>query len=110
MDQNIKKQWVEALRSGKYEQGKDWLQNEGRFCCLGVLCDLHAKAKDNNWSQLYDDVKSYLDHSEFLPEEVVDWADLFSSDPYVGAKKISWYNDAKNFNFDQIANLIDEYF
>ena len=108
MDQNIKKQWVEALRSGKYEQGKEWLQYQGKFCCLGVLCDLHAKTTNSGWSQPAD-VGYYLDHTEFLPEEVVDWADLFSSDPYVGGKKVSWYNDKKNFNFDQIANLIDEY-
>lgn len=106
MDQNIKKQWVEALRSGKYEQGKDWLQHQGKFCCLGVLCDLHAKATNNDWSQ-HVNVGYYLDQTEFLPEEVVDWAGLLSSDPCVGEKKVSWYNDAKDFNFDQIANLIE---
>lgn len=36
-----KKKWLEALRSGKYKQGKGVLQNDkGEFCCLGVLCDL----------------------------------------------------------------------
>lgn len=44
MDKKTKKQWVTALRSGEYEQGKSWLRRENngteRFCCLGVLCDL----------------------------------------------------------------------
>ena len=40
MDADIKKRWVEALRSGKYAQGKNWLRNKDNFCCLGVLCDL----------------------------------------------------------------------
>lgn len=43
MDANIKKQWVEALRSGKYEQGSGSLRLENHgtslHCCLGVLCE-----------------------------------------------------------------------
>jgi hypothetical protein len=30
--------WLEALRSGKYEQGKEALEQDGKFCCLGVAC------------------------------------------------------------------------
>lgn len=33
----FKRKWVEALRSGKFEQGKRCLKTpEGRYCCLGV--------------------------------------------------------------------------
>lgn len=32
--------WVAALRSGKYKQGTGYLQQNGRFCCLGVLNDI----------------------------------------------------------------------
>lgn len=38
MDATLKRKWVEALRSGEYVQGKQCLQSEGRYCCLGVLC------------------------------------------------------------------------
>ena len=34
------RKWVEALRSGKYKQGKISLQNANGFCCLGVACDI----------------------------------------------------------------------
>lgn len=34
------KKWIEALRSGKYKQGQDFLRTEEGFCCLGVLCDV----------------------------------------------------------------------
>lgn len=34
----IKRVWVEALRSGKYEQTTKSLFYQGRFCGLGVLC------------------------------------------------------------------------
>ena len=49
MNKEVKQQWVAALRSGEYKQGKNALrrQYEGEdaeFCCLGVLCDLAVKA------------------------------------------------------------------
>lgn len=41
MKADLKAKWLEALRSGKYEQGSGVLRdNADRFCCLGVLCDL----------------------------------------------------------------------
>jgi len=40
-----RKEWVEALRSGKYKQGTGTLHTKlpddsEEFCCLGVACDL----------------------------------------------------------------------
>lgn len=40
MDAEIKRKWVKALRSGKYERGMHHLHNHGRYCCLGVLCKI----------------------------------------------------------------------
>lgn len=44
MKPELKKQWVEALRSGEYKQGegtfKRAIKGEESFCCLGVLCDI----------------------------------------------------------------------
>lgn len=41
MDRDLRNRWVRALLSGKYVQGKSYLQDgEGRFCCLGVLCEI----------------------------------------------------------------------
>lgn len=41
MKADIKQQWLDALRSGEYEQGEGELctDNDGRleYCCLGVL-------------------------------------------------------------------------
>jgi hypothetical protein len=30
--------WIAALRSGQYKQGQIYLEADGKFCCLGVLC------------------------------------------------------------------------
>lgn len=37
LDPVIKCAWVQALRSGNYEQGKGLLYRDGGYCCLGVL-------------------------------------------------------------------------
>lgn len=40
MKPELKKKWVDALLSGEYKQGLDYLKDNGRFCCLGVLADV----------------------------------------------------------------------
>lgn len=40
MDAEIKAKWTAALRSGNYQQAFGMLRLDGRFCCLGVLCDI----------------------------------------------------------------------
>jgi hypothetical protein len=45
IDPALKARWVEALRSGNYEQTKRTLRDGRGFCCLGVLCDLIDSTK-----------------------------------------------------------------
>lgn len=55
LNPEIKKKWVKALRSGKYNQCDGQLRQGDTFCCLGVLCDLHRKAMkkgDNEWKKI----------------------------------------------------------
>lgn len=40
MDKELKRRWVEALRSGNYKQGHKGLRKKEEFCCLGVLADV----------------------------------------------------------------------
>lgn len=40
MNKSNIKRWVKALRSGKYEQTTDRLQDNTGYCCLGVACKL----------------------------------------------------------------------
>jgi hypothetical protein len=40
MDAELKAKWLEALRSGKYDQTSGQLRDGNCFCCLGVLCDI----------------------------------------------------------------------
>lgn len=36
----LAQKWVEALRSGRFAQGRCALNTGNRFCCLGVACEL----------------------------------------------------------------------
>jgi hypothetical protein len=42
---DIKEKWLEALRSGKYNKGKESLLNDDKYCCLGVLCEVQERPK-----------------------------------------------------------------
>lgn len=49
MDVELKRKWVEALRSGEYKQGVGYLRDdENHFCCLGVLCDI---SREGTWKE-----------------------------------------------------------
>ena len=48
----LKQKWVQALRSGKYEQGSGRLREDDCFCCIGVLADILDPAgwNDDWWN------------------------------------------------------------
>lgn len=59
MKTKIKNKWIEALLSGKYNQGQGNLRlrdsGEDKFCCLGVFCDI---VEPEGWGEglQYDDI------------------------------------------------------
>lgn len=116
MDQDIKRRWVEALRSGEYKQGQGALKCEGQFCCLGVLCDLHAKETSTGWVDYIDNVynSEYFDQESVLPDQVMEWAGIHESDPVIttgeySSSCITHYNDEERYDFTQLADLIEQY-
>jgi len=91
MKPEIKAAWVAALRSGEYEQGDGNLQKEGKFCCLGVLCEIAVKQFDLDIDVraegLYSEddstvVTLYNEQSAFLPSAVQDWAGMDDNGGY----------------------------
>jgi len=134
MDQQIKAEWIAALRSGEYKQGVQLLRQGDQFCCLGVLCDLHRKAHQsegeddtvNAWfptrNPEMDDAPCFSYHygnTTSLPDAVTNWCGLHSCDPpvqriasfennYVTQDgTLSLFND-QGATFDQIAGIIEE--
>lgn len=76
MKKRIKKLWLEALRGKGYRQGRGRLRaGDGGFCCLAVLCDLHAQATGEEWRDDHGRL-SYLGHPFDLPLQVQEWAGL----------------------------------
>lgn len=133
MNEQVKKQWVEALRSGKYQQGREQLRVglEDGYCCLGVLCDLHAQATGNEWSKVdgpYYNVDgpyyTYLGEAYFPPNEVAAWAGLTTrcnselelrypeeSDDEVWHQEhlyLSQLNDERGLTFGEIAGTTND--
>ncbi|SRR6266851_10054158 len=70
MNADLKAKWVAALQSGKYLKGRYYLKDsQGRYCCLGVLCEILGKPAQNGSnidsqtleSVLYAPVRQVLD-------------------------------------------------
>ena len=121
MKQEIKERWVEALRSGKYEQGTGTLTTgSGRYCCLGVLCDLAVAdgVIEPPTLSAGDDVMAYGTKAEpeymHLPGAVQLWAGLGQGSPevLVDPDEDSWQelvelNDDTGLSFHEIADIIE---
>ena len=81
MNPEIKKKWVDALRSGNYGQDKEHLRTTDGFCCLGVLCDL-AVAEGLDIKVQEPEVGSergeyeYDYNTTYLPISVQTWAEI----------------------------------
>lgn len=47
LEKEFGQRWLAALRSGEYEQGESYLQNNsGKYCCLGVACRMDHPEED----------------------------------------------------------------
>lgn len=123
MDPEVKKKWLEALRSGKYKQGKGKLKRSDTYCCLGVLCDLYIQELDAKEEidpetvQYWEEEDQCYDNSGELPYEVIMWADLNKDIPDVrdGTRRLrnlAELNDGTDYirprTFEQIANYIEK--
>jgi len=111
-----RKQWVDALRSGKYKQGTGRLRDGDMYCCLGIACDISGLgewiedwSKDGNnfdhaFSYFVDDVAM----PGLLPNSVQDWLG-------VSTLTVSFDNDTNcltkvndvGWDFNMIADIIE---
>lgn len=111
MNPEIKTKWVKALRNGEYRKGRSQLRIGDRFCCLGVLCDIHAKEFSKTW-----DGEVYIGEQINLPSETFEWAGLDSegcpSNPIIQYNgqhvHLSALNDNTSKTFPEIAEIIDQ--
>jgi hypothetical protein len=105
MKPEIKKLWVDALRSGEYKQGQNALRINDHFCCLGVLCDLHCKETAGTWEDSGYGESTYKKSGTMLPSAVMKWAGL--SKNYGRMVKVGRYKDTLPELNDGGASFID---
>jgi len=117
VNEDVKRQWVAALRSGKYEQGRQRLEKDGRFCCLGVLCDLAVKAGvvERVHGEYEHGVVGFARPSDpegpnasTPPWAVVKWAGMDSDLMALTIRALINLNDIKGLSFEEIADRIEE--
>lgn len=112
MDVEAKTKWLEALRSGKYTQGKSGLHNipNDTFCCLGVLCDVQGvyrgepKDPGSHWNdyvfRMGEDQKDYRSNSD-VPDG---FCNLTGDDIWY----LAGLNDSHDKTFPEIADYIED--
>lgn len=110
MDPTWKKKWVDALRSGEYEQGRGGLRSTtDKFCCLGVLTDLCIKeGLTEEWEIGDKDWWEAEGRPGTLPTSTrkATGADY----PYIPREgHLATLNDRRGFSFERIADLIEEH-
>lgn len=86
-----KQMWIEALRSGDYEQGKAQLKNRGRYCCLGVLAEELGILDEEGYM-----VESGSHH--YLPTSVLELEKQWP---------LSAMNDIEGKTFEEIADYLE---
>ena len=106
------RKWVDALRSGEYQQGRAYLVRmspEGwQHCCLGVACELAAESGAPVRREEYPDVVRFNNEGSALPDSVAKWLGLRSRCGHFenDAKALYLEND-NGKTFAEIADIIE---
>jgi hypothetical protein len=119
MRKKVKQLWVDALRSGKYEQGRKVLCSlDNKYCCLGVLTEVYIEQmkknrKKSKVSKLHISnachlceqyrVEGKCNATHLLPEVVTKWAGLTTGQRMWAMSM----NDSHTLDFSGIAQCID---
>lgn len=139
MNSEAKKLWLKALRSGEYSQVRGQLQSDEGYCCLGVACDVAVDAGVNVEVKYVLDIHAddepcdkmvsgyeYDGKGGTLPLSVQhwlgvgdQWAAFDPSDDWREAHgfgtgdprrtQLADLND-RGYTFDEIADIIEEWF
>lgn len=135
MNEEVKKLWAEALRSGKYPAYTEILiENAGAlhcgdgFCIFGVLCELHREKNGGEWvPNKINKHLAYLNDTAFPPLPVIKWLGVEPKKPslahYIAANHdenkaidlanpevavlVEWMSLGNRKSFAEMANIIE---
>lgn len=114
MNKELKQKWIDALRSGRYQQGRAVLRQEtpsGIYhCCLGVLADVsdHPRAKtimESGYTCLPTAVSYEFDINTPFTQI---GEDVFSFETFLMRANDADPSSEIYMNFNQIADWIEE--
>jgi hypothetical protein len=110
MNKDVADKWVAALRSGKYEQTIETLQDKNGFCCLGVLC----KVGEDNSVNVLKYTNGLLDGDSLdSQKDIINWSGMRSDlgelsftidDDFT---ELAELNDSSDYGFNKIADIIE---
>lgn len=95
--------WVDALRSGDYQQGKHQLQSRDGYCCLGVACVVYENATGQALNK-----GGGLLYGEMCPPEVQEWLGLSTDYGAIAGQPALTTGNDHGATFQQIADIIDD--
>lgn len=106
------REWVTALESDKYQQGKILLCSEGKYCCLGVACELAGLPHT-----ILDNSRNYFGDYGCITKEnplfsIFDWFGKLPKPLHYHnsvSSSLSRLND-NGMNFKDIAKVIRKYY
>ena len=108
MKKEIADKWVAALRSGEYKQGRGQLRKGKYFCCLGVLCNLHAESHlDIAAKQMRP--SRYMGHGGVLPQAVMEWSGVDAANGRLPDGSLLDEHNDTGASFAKIATLIEKH-
>jgi hypothetical protein len=124
--------WLIALRSGEYNQGRVLLRTEDKevgtcsHCCLGVLCEVSGFKFDDTCGYYFDEVTGRRSSHKFptLDEKTENPLVIVTSDEQlefvkkmqdktgyrIGNQQLASINDSGKFTFSDIADIIEMFF
>lgn len=124
MKKSIMKKWVAALRSGEYKQTTRKLRgdtfsgkNDG-FCCLGVLCNIHAQENPDH-AKKERDPRRYMGELGGLSAGMREWSGMKSRLGAIPVKiqqaeitgvTLADCNDSHAWGFSRIADFVEKHY
>lgn len=104
MKLELRDSWIEALRSGNYEQTRGELYSNGSYCALGVLCDVAKVPYYETGRFRHQRAYGHESKDRFkLKDSTMKRLDLLYSETRV----ITRMNDDECKTFDQIADYVE---
>jgi hypothetical protein len=105
----LRREWLDALRSGNYQQCQRQLRHNDGYCCLGVLCDISEMGSWKNPDNDKEFEFAYADgltESAILPKPIRELVGISDTLQH----SLICKNDNNEADFNTIANFLEKHF